>query len=117
MSKDKCIQKAEDELKILAGDWETRRIAILRKRYMLEMGTAEEWGYEKGEAAGEKRGIDIGEKRGIKKGTKQGIEKTRKITAIALIGEGMDNTFISRVTKLSVDEIEKLRKKSLKAVH
>lgn len=67
MSKDKCIQKAEDELKILAGDWETRRIAILRKRYILEMGTAEECGYEKGEAAGEKRGIGIGEKRGIKK--------------------------------------------------
>ena len=104
MSKDKCIQKAEDELKILAGDWETRRIAILRKRYILEMGTAEEWGYEKGEAAGEKRGI--------KKGTKQGMEQAAK----ALIGEGMDNLFISRVTKLSEKEIEKLRQKSLKAV-
>ena len=113
MSKDKCIQKAEDELKILAGDWETRRIAILRKRYILEMGTAEYAGYERGIEKGEA----AGEKRGIKKGTKRGIEQNKKITAIALIGEGMDNTFISRVTKLSVDEIEKLRKKSLKAVH
>ncbi len=117
MSKDKCIQKAEDELKILAGDWETRRIAILRKRYILEMGTAEYAGYErgieKGKAAGEKRGI----KKGTKLGMEQGIEKNKKITAIALIGEGMDNAFISRVTKLSVDEIEKLRNKALKAVH
>ena len=56
-------------------------------------------------------------KRGIKKGTKRGIEQNKKITEIALIGEGMDNTFISRVTKLSVDEIKRLRKKSLKAVH
>ena len=101
MSKDKCIQKAEDELKILAGDWETRRIAILRKRYILEMGTAEYAGYErgieKGEAAGEKRGI--------------------KKAAMALIREGMDNTFISKVTKLSVREIEKLRHIELKTVH
>lgn len=65
------------------------------------MVTAEEWGYEKGEAAGEKRGI----------------EQNKKLTAIALIGEGMDNAFISRVTKLSVGKIEKLRNKALKAVN
>ena len=29
MSKDKCIQKAEDELKILAGDWETSHAIFL----------------------------------------------------------------------------------------
>ena len=120
MSKDKCIQKAEDELKILAGDWETR-IAILRKRYILEMGTVEEWGYEKGEAAGEKRGIEIGEKRGIKKGTKQGIEKNKYITATKMLSKNFGIDMIIDITGLSKKRIlklkEELRQKSLYKVH
>ena len=113
MSKDKCIQKAEDELKILAGDWETRRIAILRKRYILEMGTAEECGYEKGEAAGEKRGI--------KKGTKQGIEKNKYITATKMLSKNFSVDMIIDITGLSKKRIlklkEELRQKSLDKVH
>ena len=121
MSKDKCIQKAEYALKILAGDWETRRIAILRKRYILEMGTAEEWDYEKGEAAGEKRGIGIGEKRGIKKGTKQGIEKNQYITATKMLSKNFGIDMIIDITGLSKKRILKLKEelcqKSLNKVH
>ena len=121
MSKDKCIQKAEDELKILAGDWETRRIAILRKRYILEMGTAEYAGYErgieKGEAAGEKRGIDIG----IKKGTKQGIEKNKYSTATKMLSKNFSVDMIIDITGLSKKRILKLKEelcqKSLDKVH
>ena len=44
-------------------------------------------------------------------------DKCIQKAAMALIREGMDNTFISKVTKLSVREIEKLRHIELKTVH
>ena len=44
-------------------------------------------------------------------------DKCIQKAAMALIREGMNNTFISRVTKLSVGKIEKLRNKALKAVN
>ena len=117
MSKDKCIQKAEDELKILAGDWETRRIAILRKRYILEMGTAEYAGYERGIEKGEA----AGEKRGIKKGTKQGIEKNKYITATNMLSKNFSIDMIIDITGLSKKRILKLKEelcqKSLNKVH
>ena len=117
MSKDKCIQKAEDELKILAGDWETRRIAILRKRYILEMGTAEYAGYERGIEKGEA----TGEKRGIKKGTKQGIEKNKYSTATKMLSKNFSVDMIIDITGLSKKRILKLKeelcKKSLDKVH
>ena len=44
-------------------------------------------------------------------------DKCIQKAAMALIREGMNNTFISKVTKLSVGKIEKLRNKALKAVN
>ena len=44
-------------------------------------------------------------------------DKCIQKAAMALIREGIDNTFISKVTKSSVREIEKLRHIELKTVH
>lgn len=40
MGKDKCIEKATEELKYLAGDPETRRIIQLKRRYIYDINTA-----------------------------------------------------------------------------
>lgn len=40
VGKDKCIEKATEELKYLAGDPETRRIIQLKRRYIYDINTA-----------------------------------------------------------------------------
>ena len=87
-------------------DAEKRGIAIGEKR-----------GEKRGIAIGEKRGIAIGEKRGIAIGEKQGItigeergEKRERLNnAKGMLHEGLSADLISRVTGLSIAEINKLK--------
>src|SRR5690606_7697091 len=51
-----------------------------------------------------------GREKGRVEGLEEGIEKGRKEVALELLKEGVSIEFIKRTTKLTVDEIEELRK-------
>ncbi|MBQ9101450.1 MAG: hypothetical protein IJY54_08785, partial [Paludibacteraceae bacterium] len=68
------------------------------------MNTAKKDGLEEGEAIGIEKGRAEGEAIGLQKGETLGILKTAK----KMKEEGLDVNVISRLTNLSVDEIEKL---------
>jgi len=84
------------------------------KKDGLEEGEA--IGLQKGEAIGLKKGRAEGEVIGLQKGEAIGIEKGRVEgetigilkTAKNMKEEGLDVNVISRLTNLSIDEIEKL---------
>ena len=66
-----------------------------------------------GEERGEKRGIAIGEERGEKRGIAIGEERGEKRnmvkTAMGMLRENLPIEMISRITGLSVSEINKLK--------
>jgi predicted transposase/invertase (TIGR01784 family) len=80
------------------------------------MNTAKKDGLEEGEAIGLQKGRAEGEAIGLQKGEAIGIEKGRAEgetigilkTAKKMKEEGLDASVISKLTNLSVDEIEKL---------
>ena len=85
--------------------------------YQIHQMDAEKRGIAIGEKRGEKRGIAIGEKRGIAIGEKQGItigeergEKRERLNnAKGMLHEGLSADLISRVTGLSIAEINRLK--------
>ena len=99
----RSIDEAVDEAK-MNDDW---RHAFMI--YQIHQMDAE----KRGIAIGEKRGIAIGEKRGIAIGEKQGITigaKQEKLdNAKGMLHEGLSADLISRVTGLSIAEINKLK--------
>ena len=87
-------------------DAEKRGIAIGEKRGIaIGEKRGEKRGIAIGEKQGEKRGIAIGEKQGITIGAKQ--EKLDN--AKGMLHEGLSADLISRVTGLSIAEINKLK--------
>lgn len=65
---------------------------------------------EEGEEIGIKKGRKEGEKLGIEKGREEVKGEEKNEIALRLIAEGLDNDFIHRITGLSIEEIERLRK-------
>ena len=57
----------------------------------------------------EKRGIAIGEKRGEKRGITIGAKQEKLDNAKGMLHEGLSADLISRVTGLSIAEINKLK--------
>ena len=66
-------------------------------------------GEERGIAIGEERGIAIGEERGIAIGEERGEKRERLNNAKGMLHEGLSADLISRVTGLSISEINKLK--------
>ena len=64
---------------------------------------------KRGIAIGEKRGIAIGEERGIAIGEERGEKRERLNNAKRMLHEGLSADLISRVTGLSIAEINKLK--------
>jgi predicted transposase/invertase (TIGR01784 family) len=87
-------------------DYETRmyNATVKAKQEGLEQGIAE--GLTQGIAQGMKQGLAQGLEQGIEKG----IEKGKSETAMRMLEKGLDISFISDITGLSVDEIEALKR-------
>jgi len=66
-------------------------------------------GRAEGLAEGEKLGIEKGEKLGIEKGRAEGLAESRRETAIAMLKKGMSVELTAEISKLSVEEVEKLK--------
>ena len=96
MKENEEIKKAKEEYEYLIGDEEERRLAFLREKAIRD---------ERNNLQGSREeGIEIGRKEGEAKGKK---EKQIEI-AKNMVKEGIDIKIISRVTNLSIKEIEKL---------
>lgn len=70
-------------------------------------------GIQKGHNSGLHEGIEKGIQKGIQKGRTEGlyegISKGKSETAMRMLGEGFEMPVISRITGLSMDEIEALK--------
>ncbi len=96
MNENNDIKKAHEELKQVSGDYELRRIAELKEKYIRDEAAALEYAIEKGQ------------KEGVEKGIKEGIEKGIKETAKNMLKLGLEIDIISKATGLSKEEILKM---------
>ncbi len=74
-----------------------------------EKEEAFEDGVERGIKKGYKLGIEHGIKHGIEQGIEQGVEKKAIEDAKAMLKKNYNVNDISEITKLSLDEVEKLK--------
>ena len=88
------IAKASQEWEYLRGDEAVKRMAFLKEKW------ERDWNSSMRSAK------EIGMEKGIKEGMEKGIEEVAR----KMLQEEIDKTIISKVTNLSLDEIEKLKK-------
>lgn len=105
--KDKEFKEIKDARKVLediSQDEHERWMANLREKYILDQNAIRDAGYEDGVAAGKKAGIEEGKKTGIEEGEKnKSLAIAKKMKAVKA-----DIDFISQMTGLTKEEIEKL---------
>ena len=90
--KNETLKKARVEMNYLTGDEEVRRLAELRKKWEMDRVSAINFATRKGE----ERGRKLGKKEGKKE-----IAKEMK-------NNGIEVELIAKITKLTVEEVEKL---------
>jgi len=101
MDKNENIKNARNELKQVSGDYELRRIAELKEKYIRDEAAALEFALEKGQ----KEGIE----QGIETGREQGRNEAKIQTAKNMLELGLDIEIISKSTGLSVEKILELK--------
>ena len=87
------IAKASQEWEYLRGDEAVKRMAFLKEKWERDWNS----------------GMHSAEEAGIEKGMKKGKREEKKEIAIKMIHAKIDEEIISKVTNLSLDEIEKLK--------
>ena len=123
--KNKEIKEATDAYEVLTGNDEIKRIAEIRLMSELEeqsaLATARAKGTEEGLKQGKKEGLKRGKEEGLKQGKeeglkqgkeeglKQGKEEGLKEIAKRMRNKGINIEEIMELTKLSKEEIEKLK--------
>ena len=96
------IAKASQEWEYLRGDEAVKRMAFLKEKW------ERDWNSDMSSA--KEIGMEEGIKEGMEKGVEEGMEKGIEEVARKMLQEEIDKTIISKVTNLSLDEIEKLKK-------
>lgn len=99
--KNKEINKAKKVLEEISQDEHERYLAELRQKYIMDQKAIEGAGYDKGLKAG----IELG----IEQGIKQGKNHQTRTIAKNMKNQNIDIEIISKVTGLSIKEIENLR--------
>ena len=100
MERNELIREAADKLEELEANDEVRRLVELRRKYRIDMNTA----------------IDEAGERGKKEGVKQGNSEAKKDIAKKMLKKNIDIAFISEVTGLSKNVINKLNKREKKII-
>lgn len=113
MDKNKEIKEAREELEQVSGDYELRRIAELKEKYIRDEAAALDYAIEKGQKEGFDKGYNNGMKQGIEQGMKQGIEQGKNEanieTAKNMLELGLDSEVISKATGLPKEKILELK--------
>jgi len=92
MSENEDIKKANEELEKISADKHEQYLVHLRQKHIMDTKAVEEYGYLRGKEEGEKEKL---------------IEMVK-----AMIEKGLTIEMIADISKLSVEEIEKLAKES-----
>ena len=108
--KNEVLKKARNEVEYLTGDAAVRRMAELREKWDLEYEMSMENAKKQGEEDGRRIGEKEGKEQGIKEGKEQGIKEEKRKTAIKLLELGLEFERIIKVTGLTKEEIESLKK-------
>ena len=98
----KEIVKAKKVLEEISQDEHERYLAELREKYILDQNNIEATGYDKG--------LKQGKKEGIKKGREEGKEESKKEIAKEMIKEKIPLEVISKITKISKEELQEIKK-------
>ena len=99
MNENNDIKKAHEELKQVSGDYELRRIAELKEKYIRDEAAALEYAIEKGQ----KEGVE----KGIQQGIEQGKNEAKKEVVKNMLKLGIELDIISKITGLTKEEILK----------
>ena len=105
MDKNEDIKKANEELKQVSGDYELRRIAELKQKYIRDEKAALSYAIEKGQ----KEGFDKGYNNGMQQGMQQGKNEANIQTAKNMLKLGLDIDVISKSTGLIKEKILELK--------
>ena len=97
MSENEDIKKANEELEKISADKHEQYLAHLRQKHIMDTKAVEEYGYL----------------RGKEEGKAEGKNETQLEMIKSMLKEGLSIEIISKVSKLSVDEIEKLIKQKI----
>lgn len=93
MQEDQVLKKAIDEWERVSQDPEVLLAYEARRKALLD----------------EKSALKRAEKKGKQEGREEGREEAIKTMAIGMIQEGIASNVISKLTGLTIEEIEKLR--------
>ena len=96
MSNDKELDEAYKKLENISGDEKLRRLSELRLKAILD----------------EKATLECGREAGLKEGMAKGERAKQLEIAKTLIAKRFEKNEIAEITKLSIEEIEKLAKES-----
>lgn len=125
--KNKVLKKARNEVEYLTGNAAVRRMAELREKRDLEYAVSMDYAKKQGLEDGKKQGIKEGKEQGIKEGKDQGIkegkeqgikegiqigERNNQIKTVKeMINQGLSIELIEKITHLTTEEINNIKKK------
>ena len=104
--KNKVIEKAQEELQYLTGDAAIKRKAELREKWIMDYKGSMEYAKQEGL----RQGIEEGRKKGREEGREEGREQKQIEIIKEMLKLGMDKQAICKITKVEVNEVEKVEK-------
>ena len=108
MKNNEGVKKAKEKLEEISNDPIMQRIADWKEKYILEMNTTKTDGYNEGLEKGLEQGQKLGLEQGLERGQKLGEINEKKEIAKKLKQDKMSLEYISKITRLSIEEIKKL---------
>ena len=110
--KNEEIKKAKEQLDKISQDKKERRLAELREKAIKDEMAIRDSGYNEGRKEGIEIGLQQGIHRGIELGKEEGLKKGKKAEkksiAQNMLEMKIDKETISKVTGLTMDEIENM---------
>ena len=108
MSENEDIKKANEELEKINADKHEQYLAHLRQKHIMDTKAVEEYGYLKGKKEGREEGKAEGEAIGEARGEARGKKEMIK----SMLKKGISIEVVADISKLSIEEIEKIIKES-----
>ena len=107
-----AIIEAKETLEKISQNKHEQELARLRDKYIKDQIAIQKYGYKQGIEDGKSEGIEIGRSEGIEIGKSEGIEIGSKNKSIQIVKKMLEEKInielISKVTGLSVEEIQKM---------
>ena len=107
-----AIIEAKETLEKISQNKHEQELARLRDKYIKDQIAIQKYGYKQGIEDGKSEGIEIGRSEGIEIGKSEGIEIGSKNKSIQIVKKMLEEKInielISKVTGISVEEIQKM---------